>query len=112
MLSLLDVSAQEITLFCKQWKIRELSLFGSILRDDFTPKSDIDFLVSFQPDAQWSLLDLIKMEYQLQEILKRKIDLVVKETIENSDNWIRKQSILKNTKIIYGEGSSNSIGYC
>ena len=98
----IPIPEDKIQQFCQQWQITELCLFGSILRDDFTPDSDIDILVTFSPETQWSLLDFIKMEYQLQNILNRKVDLVIKETIENSDNWLRKQSILETAERIYG----------
>ena len=58
-LSVIDIPNEQISDFCRRWKITELSLFGSALRDDFGPNSDVDLLVTFAPDAEWSLLDLI-----------------------------------------------------
>jgi len=51
----LVVPIDRIAEFCRRWKITELALFGSVLRDDFRPDSDVDVLVTFAPDAPWSL---------------------------------------------------------
>lgn len=91
----------KITDFCRRWKIVELALFGSALRDDFHPGSDVDFLVSFAPDANWSLLDHVTMEEEISGILGRKVDLVSRRAIERSDNWIRRKSILESAQPYY-----------
>lgn len=85
---------QAIEAFCLKWKIIRLELFGSVLRDDFRPESDIDLLVTFAPDNRWSLLDLVAMEQELAELLGCKVDLVERSSIENSHNWIRREDIL------------------
>lgn len=87
--------------FCKRWKVTELAFFGSVLRDDFHPDSDIDLLVSFHPRARISLFDLVRMQNELKEIFGRDVDLVERSAIENSENYIRRKSILSNTKVIY-----------
>jgi predicted nucleotidyltransferase len=87
--------------FCEQWHLTELALFGSILRDDFGPASDIDFLVTFDPNSHRSLLNLVKMEQQLEALLNRKVDLVTQKSIEQSHNWIRRQAILDTAQMIY-----------
>jgi len=108
----------EITQFCQRWKIREAALFGSVLRADFKPDSDIDILVTFDDDADWSLLDHIRMQQELQFILQRDIDLVTKRAVEKSRNWLRRQEILSTASIIFPEGkagygtrSSDVVGY-
>jgi len=58
----IDIPTDEIADFCRRWKVTELALFGSVLRGDFSPDSDVDVLVSFAPDAHWSLLDLVRMQ--------------------------------------------------
>jgi predicted nucleotidyltransferase len=95
----LDMSA--IQQFCDRWQIIELSLFGSILRDDFRPDSDIDVLVCFAPDAPWTLIDLVNMEYELADITGRDIDLIEKRAIEKSPNPIRKAEVLNTAQVIY-----------
>jgi len=84
--------------FCGKWRIRELSLFGSALREDFKPQSDIDFLVSFEPEATWDLFDLIAMKAELESFCGRPVDLVEKEALRNP--W-RKKTILNTRKLIY-----------
>ena len=97
----LELPKKQIIAFCKKWNITELALFGSILRGDFKPESDIDFLVTFTPEADWSLLDHIKMEMELEKILGRKVDIVTKRSIEYSQNPIRKKAILESAKVFY-----------
>jgi len=75
----LDKSAIEP--FCKQWKVKELALFGSALRKDFRPDSDVDVLVTFRNDADWSLFDMVTMQEELGNIVGRKVDLVNRESI-------------------------------
>ncbi len=84
--------------FCRKWRIRELFLFGSVLRDDFTPQSDVDFLVSFEQDATWDLFDVITMKAELEVFCGRQVDLVEKEALRNP--W-RKKNILETCKLIY-----------
>lgn len=91
----------KLAAFCKRWKIVELSFFGSILRDDFRPESDIDMLVSFAQDAEWSLFDHVAMEEELSAILGRKVDLVSKRAVERSENWIRRKAILQSAEPCY-----------
>jgi uncharacterized protein len=87
--------------FCRRWKITELALFGSALRDDFRADSDIDLLARFAPDAEWSLLDHAKMERELTEMLGREVDLVSRTAIEASPNWIRRREILSTARALY-----------
>jgi hypothetical protein len=71
----LMIPKERIREFCKRNRIRKLSLFGSVLRDDFTPESDVDILVEFEPDARVGLIRLAGLELELGEILGRKVDL-------------------------------------
>jgi hypothetical protein len=71
----IDIPKQRIAEFCRRNHIRRLALFGSVLRDDFGPESDVDVLVEFEPDARVGLLGLAGMEIELGEILGRKVDL-------------------------------------
>jgi hypothetical protein len=91
----------DITAFCERWRIRELSLFGSVLRDDFGPESDVDILVDFQNEADWGLLDHVRMQYELKEILHREVDLVTRPAIERSTNWIRRSEILETARVVF-----------
>jgi predicted nucleotidyltransferase len=84
--------------FCRRWKIVELSVFGSALREDFHPDSDLDLLVSFAPEAAWSLLDHVAMEEEISRTLGRKVDLVSRRSVERSPNWIRRKAILESAE--------------
>ena len=97
----INLPLSQIRQFCQKWQIVEFGLFGSVLRDDFRPDSDIDCLVKFSEMADWSLFDRVKMKQELAIILNRKVDLVNRKSIENSQNWLRKKEILSTTKVIY-----------
>lgn len=97
----IDVPRERIAAFCRKWKVVELALFGSVLRDDFGPDSDVDVLVSFASDARWSLLDESRMERELAELLGRSVDLVSRRAVQDSRNWIRRQAILASAEPIY-----------
>lgn len=73
-------------------------MFGSALREDFRSDSDPDLLVSFAPEAGWSLLDHVAMEEEPASILGRKVDLVSRRAIERSSNWIRRKAILESAE--------------
>jgi predicted nucleotidyltransferase len=97
----IPIPREKIAEFCDRWKITELALFGSVLRDDFRPDSDVDVLVTFAPEAEWSLFDHVTMEEELSSILDRKVDLVSRRGIERSRNWIRRKAILEAAEPFY-----------
>lgn len=97
----IDIPKEKIADFCKKWQIVELSLFGSVLRDDFRPDSDVDVLVSFGPDARYGLFDVVHMQDELKEILGRNVDLVERKAVERSENYIRRKHILSSVETIY-----------
>jgi hypothetical protein len=91
----------KIKAFCQKWKITEFALFGSAIRGDFRPDSDIDVLVTFESTANWTLFDHVDMESELKAILGRDVDLVSRRGIERSRNHIRRQDILDSAQVIY-----------
>ena len=95
---IVEMDPRIIADFCRKWRIRELSLFGSALRDDFGPESDLDFLVSFEADAGWDLFDIVEMKAELEEQFGRRVDLIEKEAIRNP--W-RKYEILSTRQVIH-----------
>lgn len=95
---------EEIANYCRRWQIKEFALFGSVLREDFCTDSDIDVLVTFDLDADWGLLDHVRMERELGEILGRKVDLIERLSIEESPNWIRRKEILNTARTFYVKG--------
>lgn len=94
----LQLDRDAVAEFCRKWRIRELSLFGSALRDDFGPDSDLDFLVSFEPDARWDLFDIVAMKDDLEQRFGRPADLVEKEALRNP--W-RKREIMRTREVLY-----------
>ena len=97
----IDLPIDKIKLFCYKWQIVELALFGSVLRDDFNPDSDIDILVSFAPNAKRGLTETLQMQDELEIIFERKVYLIVKAAIERCKNWLRRKNILESAKVIY-----------
>ena len=97
----LQLPAADIAEFCRRWHITRLEVFGSALRGDFRPDSDVDFLVTFAPEARWSLLDLDAMEEELAGLIGRKADLISRRGIERSQNWLRRRAILSSAEPVY-----------
>lgn len=98
------IDRERIAEFCRRWKITELALFGSVLREDFRPESDVDVLVTFADGAGWSLFDLVEMEEELAAIFGRAVDLVLRGSVEQSHNWIRREAILGTAQPVYVAG--------
>lgn len=105
MIKLIDLPMNEIAQFCRRWQIQELAVFGSALRPDFNSESDIDFIVNFEENADWSLLDHVRMQQELQTILGRDVDLVTKRAVEKSQNWLRRKEILSTASVIFPKDS-------
>ena len=97
----LDIATEEIVQLCQRWNITELALFGSVLSDQFHADSDIDILIRFAPNARQGLLTLAKIKHELEAHIGREVDIALKESIENSENWIRRNEILKTAQVIY-----------
>jgi len=86
----IHINRNKIETFCKKWKIVELSLFGSVLWDDFRDDSDVDVLVRFAEDARWTFSDYMNAEEEFAGIIGREVDLVERKVIENDENWLKK----------------------
>jgi hypothetical protein len=97
----IDVPLDKIEDFCRRWKVTEFAVFGSILREDFGPDSDVDILVSFADDAEWSLFDWVDMSDELSAILQREVDLVSRRGLEHSRNVFRRRAILSTAEVLY-----------
>jgi predicted nucleotidyltransferase len=97
----LPIDRDRVAEFCRRWKIVELCLFGSVLRDDFHSDSDVDVLAAYAPEAERSLFDHVAMEEELAAIVGRKVDIVSRQAVERSDNWIRRKAILDEAERLY-----------
>jgi uncharacterized protein len=100
----IDIPRDRLEVFCRKHNIRRLSVFGSALREDFRPESDVDILVTFKEGARHSLFDLVTMQDELEAILGRAVDLVEREAVEQSENYIRRRHILANEEPVYVAG--------
>lgn len=96
-----NVNRRQIRVLCHKHHIQRLALFGSILRDDFGPDSDVDVLVDPEPGRMHTLAERVAAEDALAKLFNRTIDLVKRHVIESSTNEIRKRSILSTAKVIY-----------
>src|SRR5262245_39418102 len=93
-LSVIEVSPSDLASFCRRWGVTELALFGSVLRADFRPDSDVDVLVTFATGVGPRLQDRQQMTRELSELFGRRVDLVERRLVEESPNYIRRQHIL------------------
>jgi predicted nucleotidyltransferase len=97
------VPSNKIAAFCERWKVVEFALFGSVVREDFSPESDIDALVSFAPHSEWGLFDHIQMKQELMELFGRDVDLVTRRALEQSRNTLLRSEIVGTAKVLYSE---------
>jgi predicted nucleotidyltransferase len=100
----IDSPLERVADFCQRWRLRELALFGSVLRTDFHPDSDLDVLVQFHPETHPTFSSLEQMEAELKSIFHRDVDLVTRQGIESSRNYLRRNQILASAQVIYAEG--------
>ncbi len=93
----IPASPEQLAAFCQKWKVKELSIFGSILRNDFREDSDVDVLIETLPESQlgWDWLD---MQNELSFLLNRKVDLVFKDGLRNP---YRRREILRTRQVLY-----------
>lgn len=96
-----EVSAGDVVAFCRRWEVDEMALFGSVLREDFGPDSDIDVLVRFASEPTPGLFGLVRMEDELAGLFGRPVDLLTRDAIENSRNYIRRRAILDSLQVVY-----------
>lgn len=94
----ISIDQQRLAAFCRKWRITEFSLFGSVLRDDFGPDSDVDVLIELARDHPWSLFDVMDMEEELEALLGREVDLVMKGGLRNP---FRRHEILRTRQVVY-----------
>jgi predicted nucleotidyltransferase len=97
----IKIPKAQLAEFCKRWNISEFAIFGSALRADFGPDSDVDVLVSFAPQAHVTLFDMVHMQDELKVIFGRDVDLVSRRGVENSRNYLRRKLILESSRVIH-----------
>jgi predicted nucleotidyltransferase len=100
----IEILHDEIAAFCGKWGVAELSLFGSALRGDFRPESDIDLLVRFAPGKEYGLFAFSRMREGLEAVFGRPVDLVAEKAVERSENQIKRRHILATKVVIHAAG--------
>lgn len=98
----MELSHEALAALCAKWRIRRLALFGSVLRGDMRPDSDVDLLVDFEPGEKWSLLQLATAEQEFGRLFGRKVDLVDRASLARSQNPYRRDAILESAEVVYG----------
>ena len=93
-----DINRSQITDFCRKWKIKRMSLFGSVIRDDFRPDSDVDVLIDFASDINWSSYDYFTLLEEIKELFQRRVDIAHEGTIRNP---IKNRCIHEHMETIY-----------
>ena len=96
-----SVTHEQIAAFCRKWDIVRFELFGSVLRDDFTPESDIDVMVTFAAGDNYSLLDMARMDAELAAMFGRHVDMVERPAVEASPNPVHRRAILSHARAVY-----------
>ncbi len=97
------LSASQLTGFCRRWQISALELYGSGARGDLRPESDLDFLVTFGPGADWSLFDHVRMKRELELLTGRRVDLMTRRALERSHNRLLRDEIFGSARVIFSE---------
>jgi predicted nucleotidyltransferase len=97
----IPIDPDQIAAFCRRWNITEFALFGSVLREDFQPDSDVDVLVTFAPGTRQRLADLLDMQEELEALFGRKVDLVERAAVEQNENYIIRKHILRSLERVY-----------
>jgi uncharacterized protein len=98
----IPIPEDEIDKFCRKWGVKRFDLFGSVLRDDFDARrSDVDVMVTLTEDRSYTLFDIIHMEEELTKIFGRNVHLTERSTVEESENYIRRRSILSESQLVY-----------
>ena len=97
------IPLKDIARFCRRWQIREFALFGSAIRDDFRPESDIDILITYDPASAWGLFEHAQMQNELNTLFGRKVDLVTRRALEQTQNQLLRDRILETAQVIFSE---------
>ena len=97
----IEIPMEAIAAFCERWRIAEFAVFGSVLREDFGPESDVDVLVRFAQEHGWSVLDHIAMERELSGLLGRRVEIVNAEALNEDRNPYRQAEILSSARSLY-----------
>lgn len=98
-----NAARDDIVAFCQRWGVAAFALFGSVLRSDFRDDSDIDVLLTFREGIRYTLFDLVRMSDELEALFGRPVDVLDRQAVEQSQNYLRRDSILSSAEVIYAE---------
>lgn len=97
----LSFSEEALVAWCHRWNVIEMAFFGSVLRADFSPQSDVDVMITFAQGAEWELFQFNAMAEELEVLLGHPVDLLTRRGVESSRNGLRKHEILQNAQVFY-----------
>ena len=97
-----EIVHDDLEAIAQHWQLTELSLFGSVLRDDFHAQSDVDVIIQFHPDAKPTFATLDRIEADLEKLFNRPVDVVTRNGISNSRNYLRREAILSSAQLLHG----------
>lgn len=95
------IRVRELGEFCRRYQVRELALFGSVLRDDFRADSDVDVLVTFDAEARPTLFTLGEMESELELLFGRPVDLLERRGMEQCENPHVRETVMRSARVVY-----------
>jgi len=97
----LPLPMDAIRAFCQRWNVSEFALFGSVLHDDFNADSDVDVMITFADRSGMTLFRLMTMTEELEALFGRKVDLITRQNIETSRNYVVRKQVLNNAQVIF-----------
>ncbi|NTU82144.1 MAG: nucleotidyltransferase [Chloroflexales bacterium] len=97
------MARDDIVAFCERWGVAAFALFGSVLRPDFRDDGDIDVLLTFRDGVRYTLFDLVRMSDELETVFGRTVDVLDRKAVEQSPNYLRRDTILNAAQVIYAE---------
>jgi len=97
----LSVDDEALKALCEKWGIAELAVFGSVLREDFGPESDVDLLVSFRPSVRFRMLTFGEMEAEFSTLFGRRVEAVERAAVQENPNWIIRREILDSAQLLH-----------
>lgn len=105
----LPLPASDLAGFCSRWQISALELYGSASRGELRSDSDLDFLVTFRSNADWSLFDHVRMKRELESLTGRQVDLMTRRALERSHNWLLREEILRSARVVFSEKGTSGL---
>jgi predicted nucleotidyltransferase len=97
----IEIPDERLSEFCQRYQIVELALVGSVLRDDFRPGSDVDFLVTYAPDKRWEPWGDLPEQEEMEALIGRKVDWLTRKSLEQGNNPLFRRAVLSRVEVLY-----------